>query len=598
MADIGETVNKRLAAAIAKYAERPALSFKPPKSKEWQTLTFADIGERVRRLSLGLRALGVERGDRVAILSDNRPEWIIADLAAQAAGAASVPIYPTLPEPQVAYILQDSGAKAVIASDAKQLQKIDSARADCPDLRIVIVMDAGDASGDGALSFDSAMAKGDDANLDESFDARRDSVRPDELLCIIYTSGTTGSPKGVMLTQGNMIAAIDEGYDAFPQFRPPDELFLSFLPLSHIFERVVSTMTLAGGAQAYFNDSIFNLQQNMATLKPTIMACVPRVYESIHERVLDGVAKAPAKQQKIFHWAVGIGDAVARRKNRGKGAGPFLGLLEIFADRLVLGKIRARFGGRLKFLVSGGAPLNPKTGDFFHAIGIPILEVWGLTETALAGFNPFEHPKIGTVGRPGERTQVKVASDGELLIKGPSVMQGYWHLPEATAEAIDKDGWFHSGDIGEIDGDGYIKITDRKKDLLVLANGKKVAPQPIETALKQSPYVAEIVLLGDKTESVKALVVPNFDALKSWAKAQGNDKPTNETLVADPAVRKLIKSDLDKRSGHLADFEKIKRLALIDHAFSIESGELTPTLKVKRKVVAEKYGGLLEREKE
>ena len=597
MADTLDTVNKRLAAAVQKYGERPALSFKPPKSKEWQTLTFADIGERVRRLSLGLRALGVGRGDRVAILSDNRPEWVIADLAAQAAGAASVPIYPTLPTPQVAYILKDSGAKAVIASDAKQLQKVQAARADCPDLGVVIIMDAADAGGD-ALSFDAALARGDDVSLEESFEARRDAVRPDETLCIIYTSGTTGNPKGVVLTQGNMVAAIDEGYDAFPQFRPPDEMFLSFLPLSHIFERVVSTMTLAGGAQAYFNDSIFNLQQNMASLKPTIMACVPRVYESIHERVLDGAAKAPAKQQKIFHWAVGVGDAVARRKNAGKGAGPFLGLLEIFADRLVLAKLRERFGGRLKFLVSGGAPLNPKTGDFFHAIGIPILEVWGLTETALAAFNPFDHPKIGTVGRPGHRTEVKVASDGELLIKGPSVMQGYWHLPEATAEAIDTDGWFHSGDIGEIDSDGYIKITDRKKDLLVLANGKKVAPQPIETTLKQSQYVAEIVLLGDKTESVKALVVPNFDALKTWARAQGQEKPTNETLVADPAVRKLIKGDLDKRSGHLADFEKIKRIALIDHAFSIENGELTPTLKVKRKVVAEKYGSLLEKEKE
>lgn len=590
-----DTVNKRLAAAIAEYPERPALSVK--HGKEWQALTYAEFGDRVRRLSLGLRALGVERGDRVAILSDNRPEWIMTDVAAQMAGAASVPIYPTLPAPQVAYILQDSGARAVVASDAKQLPKVASARADCPDLSVVIAMEEAAAGGD-VLSFQSVLERGDAAQLDESFEARRDSVRPDEMLCLIYTSGTTGNPKGVMLTQGNMAAAIDEGSDAFPQFRPPDETFLSFLPLSHIFERVVSTMALTGGAHVWFNDSVFNLQNNMASVRPTIMACVPRVWESIHERVLDGVAKAPAQRQKLFHWAVGVGDAIAQRKNAGRGAGPLLGLQDLFADRLVLSKVRERFGGRLKFVVSGGAPLNPKTAHFFNAIGIPILEVWGLTETALAAFNPYGHAKVGTVGKAGERTEVAVAPDGELLIKGPSVMPGYWHLPDATAEAIDGDGWFHSGDIGEIDSEGYVKITDRKKDLLVLANGKKVAPQPIETVLKQSPYVAEIVLLGDKTETVKALVVPNFDALKAWAKEQGQEKPTPESLAADPAVRKLIKSDLDKRSGHLADFEKVKRIALIDHTFTIEGGELTPTLKVKRKVVAEKYGQLLEKERE
>ena len=595
MADALNTINKRFAAAARKYPDQPALSAKVHGDKEWQTIPYADLGNRVRRFALGLRALGIERGDRVALLSENRPEWVIADLAILAAGGVSVPIYPTLPPGQVAYILGDSGAKAVVASDAKQVEKAELAKASSQELRFVIAMDAQAAQGD-VHSFDAILQQGDEAKPEESFETRRDAVGPDDLMSIIYTSGTTGNPKGVMLTHGNMVASVDEGSTAFPYFRPPGDSFLSFLPLCHIFERIVSMMTMTQGAHTYFNDSIFKIVDNMAAVHPRIMVCVPRVYESIHERIEDGVTKAPEKRQKAFRWALGVGHERAVRRNAGRYVGPILEVQYALADRIVLSKVRARFGGQLKFFVSGGAPLNPKTADFFNAIGIPILEVWGLTETGLATFNPVGHAKVGTVGLAGKGIAVKAAPDGELLIKSASVMQGYWHLPEATTEAIDADGWFHSGDIGEIDGDGYVKITDRKKDILVLANGKKVAPQPIETTLKHSPYISEIVLLGDKTESVRALVVPNFDALKTWAKEQGQTKPTNEGLIADPAVRKLIKSDIDKRSKELADFEKIKRFALIDHSFSIEGGELTPTLKVKRKVVAEKYGNLLEKE--
>jgi long-chain acyl-CoA synthetase len=595
MAEALDTINKRVAAAAHKYPSRPALSAKVPKEKAWNVLTYAQLNDRVRRFALGLSTLGLERGDRVAILSENRPEWVIADLAALAAGGVSVTIYPTLPASQVAFILGDSGAKAVIVSDAKQLEKAEAAKATCPDLKIVVIMDAAAATGD-ALSFDAVLTQGDTATPAERFETRRDAVGPDDLMSIIYTSGTTGNPKGVMLTHGNMVAGIDEGFKSFPQFQPPGDSFLSFLPLCHIFERVVSMMTLTSGAHTYFNDSIFKIVDNMADVHPNVMVCVPRVFESIHERIEDGVAKQPAKRQKIFNWALGVGHEVAVRRNAGKGVSPLLLAQFAIADKLVLSKARARFGGQLKFFVSGGAPLNPRTADFFNALGQPIVEVWGLTETMLATGNPIGRAKVGTVGTAGAGIEVKAAPDGELLIKSGSVMKGYWHLPEATAEAIDADGWFHSGDIGEIDSEGYVKITDRKKDILVLANGKKVAPQPIETTLKHSPYISEIVLLGDKTESVRALVIPNFDALKTWAKEQGVEKPTNETLIADPAVRKLIKSDIDKRSKDLADFEKIKRFALLDHAFSIESGELTPTLKVKRKVVAEKYGNLLEKE--
>jgi long-chain acyl-CoA synthetase len=595
MTQAPDTINMRFAAAAFNYPARPALSTKQSGGQGWQVLTYAQVNDRVRRVALGLQALGIAPGDRVALLSENRPEWVIADLAILAAGSVSVPIYPTLPASQVAYILGDSGAKAVVVSDAKQLAKAEAARDSCPDLHAIVVMDA-DAAQEGVLSLDALIAKGDAENLAEAYETRRDAVTPDDLMSIIYTSGTTGNPKGVMLSHRNMAASLDAGSQSYPQFVPPYDSFLSFLPLCHIFERVVSLMTLTQGAHTYFNDSIFKIVDNMADVHPNVMVCVPRVFESIHERIEDGVAKAPPKRRKLFAWALAVGDKAAQSRNAGHSLSPLLAAQHMVANKLVLSKARARFGGALKFFVSGGAPLNPRTAHFFNALGVPILEVWGLTEVALATSNPYGRAKVGTVGKPATGVQVQVASDGELLVKSKGVMQGYWHLPEATAEAIDGEGWFHSGDIGEIDSDGYVKITDRKKDILVLANGKKVAPQQIETILKHSPYISEIVLLGDKSETVKALVVPNFDALKTWAKEQGQDKPTNETLVADPAVRKLIKADIDKRSKDLADFEKVRRFALIDHTFSIEAGELTPTLKVKRKVVAEKYGALLEKE--
>ena len=435
-----------------------------------------------------------------------------------------------------------------------------------------------------SLRWPTMIRVGDTAILGESFEARRDAVLPDDLMSLVYTSGTTGSPKGAMLTHGNMAAALDGANAKFPLFQPPYDVFLSFLPLSHVFERVTYNLALTQGAQTVFNDSIFKLMDNLAEQHPTIMQCVPRVYESIHERVTDGIGKLPEKRRHLTHWALGVGSTVAERQNAGKSAGRVLGLQHLVADKLVLSKIRARFGGKLKFFVSGGAPLNPRTADFFLAIGIPILEGWGLTETtAAACANPAGRVKVGTVGPPLFNVQVQAAADGELLVKGPTVMRGYWNNPTATGDVIDAEGWFHTGDIGVIDADGYVKITDRKKDILVLANGKNVAPQPIETLLKRSPLISEIVLLGDKAGSVSALVVPNSDALKAWAKSQGREKVTHEELVKDPAARKFVKAEIDTLSKDLADYEKIKRIALIDHAFSVDGGELTPTLKLNAK---------------
>jgi len=591
-----DTINTRFAEATAKYADRPALSSKPSGVKTWETLTYQNVADRVRQVALGLRALGVKPEDRVAILSENRPEWAIVDFAALAVGAVTVPIYPTLPASQVAHILSDSGAKVIVAENAKQIAKVTQAREAAPDLAVVITLEEA-AAPEGILTLASVIQEGETAHFDQSYEARRDGVRPDDLMSLVYTSGTTGNPKGAMLTHGNMAAALDAANQKFPLFQPPNDVFLSFLPLSHVFERVTYNLAITQGAHTRFNDSIFKLMDNLTELQPTVMQCVPRVHESIHERVSDGIGKLPDRRKTLTYWALGVGDSVARRRNAGRPISPLQFLRHLVADRLVLSKLRARFGGHLKFFVSGGAPLNPKTAHFFLAIGIPILEGWGLTEiTAAATANPSGRVKVGTVGTPMFNVQVKTAPDGELLVKGPTVMRGYWNNPEATAEVIDAEGWFHSGDIGEIDAEGYVKITDRKKDILVLANGKKVAPQPIETMLRHSPLLTEVVLLGDNAGGVGALVIPNFDALKTWAKEQGKDLKTNAALIADSSARKFVKSEIDSLSKNLADFEKIKRIMLIDHAFSQEGGELTPTLKVKRKVVAEKYGSLLEKE--
>jgi len=599
MAENADTINKRFAETVRQYPELPALSHKisVDKEKVWKTWTYGDLDKAVRRLSLGLRALGIERGDRVAMISENRPEWVIADLAILAAGAATVAIYSTLPPSQVQHILADSGAKALIVAEPKLFDKLTDLGETCPDLGIRIAFDEPSAES-GILSLEDVMKTGDieGSKLAESFEARRDSVTSGDLLSLVYTSGTTGNPKGAMLTHENLVAASSGAARALP-FVPPHEVLLSFLPLCHVFERVTYYLSVTNGAHTYYNDSIFKLADNMAEVKPTIMQCVPKVFESVHDRALDTIAKSDAMKQEAFAMSVAVGAEAAALRNASKSLPPLLAMKYAAADKLVLSKIRDKFGGRLKFFVSGGAALNDQTANFFHAIGIPILEGWGLTETtAASSINPYGRSKIGTVGRADFGAEVMVAPDGELLVRGPLVMRGYWNNPVATAEAIDKDGWFHSGDIGTIDNEGYIKITDRKKDILVLANGKNVAPQPIESKLKQSAYIGEIVLLLEGSGNVGALVVPNFEKLKAWAKDQNIDAKGNDQLIADPAVRKLIKAEIDTASKELADFEKVKRFALLDHAFTVDSGELTPTLKVKRKVVAEKFGKLLERD--
>jgi long-chain acyl-CoA synthetase len=585
------TINRRFAEAVRKYPALPALSAKV--DKEWKSLTYRELDDAVRRFSLGLRALGIAPGDRVAVLSENRPEWAIADLAALAAGATTVPIYPSLPPTQVGYILADSGSKAIIASDTKQLQKAELSRGECPNLSIFVAMEESSAEGD-ILSYEQVMKAGDSAKLDMTYEEVRDSVKPEDVASFVYTSGTTGDPKAAMLTHGNLASEIAMAEGILP-FKKPNDVFLSFLPLSHVFERVTYYLALSMGTDTWYAESLFKVQENMVESHPTVMQSVPRLYESIYERVLDRVAKGPEKAKRIFHWALAVGAKKAERRNAGKVVGPILAIQYRIADKLVLSKIRERFGGKIRFFVSGGAPLSADVARFFHAIDTPILEGYGLTETCAAlTLNPYGRTKIGTVGKPLPGLEIKIAGDGEILGRGPTIMKGYWNKPEATAELIDSEGWFHTGDIGEIDKDGYLKITDRKKDIIVLANGKNVAPQPIENKLKVAELVAEVILLGDRSGTVSALIVPNYEKLARWAKKENIAFTDPKELANSAMAKKEIKSEIDALSKDLADFEKIRKIALLDHPLSIENGELTPTLKVRRKIVRERYGHLLE----
>jgi long-chain acyl-CoA synthetase len=553
------TINRRFINAAGEYPNRPALSSKPSGAKSWVTLTYREVEERVRYFASGLRTLGVKRGDRVAMLSENRPEWAIADLASQAIGAITVSVYPTLPPSQVAHILSDSGSRAIIVSDANQLKKALKNPDVSPDLDIFITMDDSSAKGD-ILSFEQVLNAGRIAETSSPEEFRKVSfeVEPHDIISLIYTSGATNSPKGVMITHANMTTAVDIGLAGFP-IHPPDDVFLSFLPLCHVFERVAYCISLTTGSHTYYNDSIFKLMDNILDARPTIMQCVPRVYESMHERMLEAIGSAPVED----------------------------------LDPAQKAALKARFGGRLECFISGGAPLNPATNEFFNAIGLPIIEGWGLTETtAAATVNPVERIKTGTVGPACLGVELKTAVDGEILVRGGNVMKGYWNNPDATAEALEPDGWLHTGDIGEIDPDGYLKITDRKKDIIVLPNGKKVAPQPIEKRIRTNPYITDVVLISDSAGSVGALVVPDYAQLAQWAKDRGIHAESG-ALARHPDARKFIKKQIDVSAGELADFEKIRKVALLERPLSVDAGELTPTLKLKRRIIAENYAALL-----
>ncbi len=575
--------------AVQEYGDKPALAHKP-KGGTYQDITYTEFGESVDAFSKGLQTLGVEKGDRVAILSENRPEWAISDFGILRACAVNVPMFSTLTSAQVGFILKDSGAKIICVSTNEQLKKVNSITDDLPALeKIVIYNEMEEEIPEGVSQFVDVCKLGKDTDI------QLDSVADDEeIATIIYTSGTTGNPKGVMLTHANFISNFNAAKTLIDV--SDSDVLLSFLPLSHVFERLGGHyVPIFSGAKVAYAESTFTVAQNMQEVSPTVMLSVPRLYETMHDRVLRAVQAGSSLKQKIFHWGVSVGSKVSSAIQQGKSPSAILQLKRNIADKLVFAKLKTATGGNLRFFISGGAALPQSIAEFFHAAGILILEGYGLTETSpVISLNHPEKWKFGTVGTPILDIEVKIAEDGEILTRGPHVMKGYFNNDSATAEVIDAEGWFHTGDIGIIDEEGFLKITDRKKNIIVLSNGKNVAPQPIESQLVQSPYVNQIMLLGNERKNIAALIVPNFDALKSWAADNEVDSSDISDLLKKREVEQLIQKEIRDRLSDFADFEQVRRFTLLEKEFSQEEDEMTPTLKLKRNVIIQKYADVIQ----
>jgi long-chain acyl-CoA synthetase len=588
-----QTLNDIFLRTIA--LDRPA-AMKFKKQDQWVDVTVPELERATREVSSGLRALGVRSGDRVAILSQNRPEWTISDFAILALGAVSVPVYPTLLAKQIEFILEDSGAVAILAEDAAQRDKVLEVRGALPALRHLIVFDPA-AAGEGVLALDQLRAQGRELEGKEGkgkFDELVRQARPDDLATLVYTSGTTGNPKGAMLTHGNITSNVVATCSVMP-FETGD-IALSILPLSHILERMADFSYLYKGGTIAYAEEVAKVRDNILEVRPDLFAAVPRLFEKMQAAIMDNVAQAPAIRQKLFHWALGVAKERLPYIMQSKPMPPILAMKSAVATRLVFSKIHQRLGGRLRFVLSGGAPLSPELAEFFIGAGVDILEGYGLTETSpVIAVNTPEHRKIGTVGKVVPGVEVKIAEDGEILTRGPHVMKGYYNAPEATAEAIDADGWFHTGDIGELDAEGFLRITDRKKDLIITAYGKNIAPQPLENRLKSSPYISTPVLLGDRRQYLIALIVPNFERLEREMKEQGSSFSSPIEMVKDQRVRAIIQREIDQFNGEVDSQAQIRRFEILPREFTIDEDEITPSLKVKRKVIDRKYGDIIER---
>jgi long-chain acyl-CoA synthetase len=587
------TLNKLFFAAIERYPKPDTLQVR--KDGAYQPISARDLTDSVRHVAIGLRELGVNPGDRVAILSENRPEWAIADYACLTAGLTDVPIYPTLPAEQIPYILNDSGAVAIFVSTPEQAAKIAQVRGQLTSLKHVIGF--GDAKRPGeTLTIEDVRERGRSAdNTQRTSEYRQQAlaVRPEDVATIIYTSGTTGEPKGVTLTHDNIYSNVMAGAAQIPF--GGNDICLSFLPLSHIFERMAGHyLMLHTGTSIAYAESIDTVPVNLQEVRPTLVLSVPRLYEKMYARVLENALSGGALKKQIFFWARGVAEQWADQKLSGREPRGMLARKYAIAQKLVFSKLKARTGGRLRYFVSGGAPLASEINKFFYAAGLVILEGYGLTETSpVISVNTPDAFRIGSVGKVVPGVEVGISADGEILTKGPHVMKGYYNKPDATREAIDSDGWFHTGDIGVLE-DGFLRITDRIKDLIVTAGGKKIAPQPIENQIKTNKYVSQAVMIGDKRKYAIMLIVPNWDNLEKWAGLQNIIWTDRKQLLAMPTIHaKMEKEVLGSVSG-LAQFEKPKKIELLEHDFSIERGELTPTLKVKRRVIDKTYKSVID----
>ena len=585
-----ETLNQLFLNTIKSYPKDDLLLSK--KEGKYVPISTEEFADRVKCFSLGLRDLGLEAGDKLIILSENRPEWVISDVANLCLGGITVPIYTSLIPEQIKYIIDDSDAKIVVVSDQGQWQKIEAIKSELT--KVTSYISYLSEAPEGVLTFDQVLERG--RKMDKQnpglFEKMALEVKPDAIASIIYTSGTTGPPKGVMLTHNNIFSNVKTCSSILP-FKDTDTV-LSFLPLSHILERMAMFAYLYNGMSVGFAESIDTLGENLLEVRPHIMVNVPRVLEKIYAKVIDNVQASSSLKRKIFSWAMKVGRKYGRKKILNQPIPKLLQFKRNLANKLVFSKVYAKTGGRVRFFLCGGAPLSKDIGEFFYAIGLTVIEGYGLTETSpVITANTFENLKFGTVGKPIPGVDVRIDEDGEILTKGPHVMNGYYKKEDASREAFE-GGWFHTGDIGHFDEEGFLVITDRKKDIIVTSGGKNVAPQPIEGILNLNPYISNALVIGDSRKFISALVVPNFEKLEEYAKQNNISFEDHCDLVKNEEIVRFIQEQVDRSAPNLASYEKVKKIALLDKEFEIEKGEITPTLKVKRNIVEEKYRGVID----
>jgi long-chain acyl-CoA synthetase len=579
---------------VEKSANREAYRF-PDADEVWHSMTWSETGEHVTRLAAGLVALGIEAEQRVAIASGTRYEWIFADLAVNAAAAATTTVYPSTAAEDVAYILADSGSRIVFAEDDEQIKKLTEKRSELPEVIKVVTFD-GQVDGDWVIGFDDLAQLGADllAKDPKVIEQRVAAIEPGDLATLIYTSGTTGRPKGVRLSHDGWTfegAALEAG-----GFLSEDDLEFRWLPMAHSFGKVLLTAQLAEGFACAIDGRVPKIVDNLAVVKPTFMGAAPRIFEKAYGRVVAMMEEEGGAKLKIFRWAEGVGREYSRTVRSGKAVSPVLKAKHAVADRLVFSKIRDRFGGRVKFFISGAAALSQDVAEWFHGAGVLILEGYGLTETSAGAFvNRPDAYKLGTVGLPLPGTEVKIAEDGEVLLKGPNIMQGYHNLDSESASALQGGGWLATGDIGELDSEGFLRITDRKKDLFKTSGGKYVAPSYVEGTFKGVCSLAsQMVVHGNDRNFCSALITLDPEAVAAWAESHGMSGKSYAEIVTSPQIHEVISHDVDELNAKLNRWETIKKFKILDHDLTIESGELTPSLKLKRKVVEENYRDILD----
>jgi len=585
-----ETISQLFLNTVKSYPKDDLMLFK--REEQYVPISTEEFASKVRYFAFGLKDLGYNPGDKLVLLSENRPEWAMVDLSALCLGGVTVPIYTSLVPDQIKYIIDDSDAKVVVYSGQELGQKVETIKNELTKVAHYITFES--EAPEGVLTYDQVLERGKKIDQENPglFEKTALEVKPDDIASIIYTSGTTGIPKGVVLSHSNFVSNIKTAASII-EFSDKDTV-LSFLPLSHVLERMVTFTYLYKGCSIGYAESLDTVAENMLELKPHIMVSVPRVFEKIYSKVIDNVLSSSSLKRKIFFWAAKVGKEYGRKKIQGKSIPGFLQFKRNLAHKLVFSKILEKTGGRVRFFVSGGAPLSKDIAEFFYAVGLVVLEGYGLTETSpVIAVNTFENLRFGTVGKIIPGVEVKIAEDGEILSKGPNIMKGYYKKEDETREVFE-GGWFHTGDIGYLDEDGFLVITDRKKDLIVTAGGKNIAPQLIENLLKISAHISSAVVLGDKRKFISALIVPNFEKLEEYAKFNNIPYENLEDLVKNEKIIKFMEAEVNRATPGLSSYEAVKKIALLDREFEIEKGEITPTMKVKRNIIEEKYKALID----